>query len=416
MRVLFCNKYNFRFSGAEAYLFELIELLQQKGHDVAIFSMAHPLNRESRFERHFVPYADFRDPALDGFGRLKLALRAIYSIETRRRLRRLLDEWRPDVAHVRNVYHHLSPSVYWELRSHSIPVVYHLNDFKVLCPSYNLVSHGRVCERCVGGAFWSVIDERCHGDSLAENVVLATEAYVHAFLGTYRDCVSRFIAPSAFCKAKLVENGWDGARIDVLPHFQHVSATEAVAVGDYILYSGRLAAEKGVHDLLVAMTRLRQVRLLIAGSGPQRAELERFAADEHLDNVEFLGHLSGAELADRIRGARFTVMPSRAYETFGKVILESYAAGRPVVASRLGTRPELIEEGRTGLLFEPGRPEELASRIAFLHDRPELCAEMGIRAQQLVRERYSPERHYVGLMAVYEAAIELGWAGLPGRA
>jgi len=407
VKVLLCNKYNYPFSGTEVYLFELMDLLRERGHQLATFSMSHPSNVPSLFEKHFVPYADFRDPDLGPVKRLRLAQRAVYSVDARRRLRGLLSDFRPDVAHVRNVYHHLSPSIYWELKKHGVPVVYHLNDFKLLCPNYNLVSHGRVCERCIRGAFHNVVTERCHGDSLAENLVLAAEAYVHRWLGTYRRCVTRFIAPSAFCRAKLVESGWPSERIDVLPHFQVIPPEAAIAPGDdYVLCSGRLSAEKGVSDLLEAMARLPHIRLLLAGDGPQRAELQRLAERRRLGNVEFRGHVDRSTLYRLIRGARFTIMPSRAYETLGKVILESYALGRAVVAARVGTRPELVREGETGLLFEPADVGELAARISFLHSRPELCLEMGKRAQRAVIERYSPERHYAGLMSIYRAAME----------
>ncbi|PYX95536.1 MAG: glycosyl transferase, partial [Acidobacteria bacterium] len=178
--------------------------------------------------------------------------------EARTRLGRLIQNFRPDVAHVRNIYHHLSPSILWELKAQGVPVIYHLNDFKLLCPSYNFVSHGRACECCRGGEFWRVVTEGCYHGGRGPALVLAAEAYVHKWLRTYQKCVDRFLAPSEFVRNKLVENGWNREKIDVLHHFQTLStAAPPPAPPDApILYFGRLSAEKGVSDLLRAMRRI----------------------------------------------------------------------------------------------------------------------------------------------------------------
>ncbi len=133
----------------------------------------------------------------------------------------MIAEFRPDVAHVRNIYHHLSPSILWELKAQNIPVVYHLNDFKVLCPSYNLVLRGEACEACKGGKFWHALQEKCY-PGWGARMTLVAEAYVHNWLGTYRKCVDCFLAPSQFVRDKFVEHGWDPAKFEVLSHFQRV--------------------------------------------------------------------------------------------------------------------------------------------------------------------------------------------------
>jgi glycosyltransferase involved in cell wall biosynthesis len=155
---------------------------------------------------------------------------------------------------VRNIYHHLSPSILWEFKRRRVPVLYHLNDFKLLCPSYNLISKGKACERCRNGTFWKVIPEGCYHGGRAGGAVLAAEAYLHHWLGTYARCVDRFLAPSEFVRSKLMENGWDGKRIEVLSHFQRVQETFPTSPVEKapILYFGRLSAEKGVEDLLRA--------------------------------------------------------------------------------------------------------------------------------------------------------------------
>src|SRR5258708_4835915 len=292
MRMLFCNTYNYPFSGTEVYLFEAMELLRSKGNQVTLFSMADERGQPTAYDRHFVPHIDFKNPDA-WFHKLHLAAQAIYSREARQRIRAMIAEFRPDVAHVRNIYHHLSPSILWELKAQKVPVVYHLNDFKELCPSYNLVS---TCEACKGGKFWHALQERCYS-GLGASMLLVAEGYVHKWLGTYRTCVDCFLAPSEFVRDKFVEHGWDPAKFEVLPHFQTIKPViERTADNAPLLYFGRLSAEKGVADLLHAMQLLPDLQLVVAGDGPERGRLQQLTVTLGLQNVEFAGYLRGADL------------------------------------------------------------------------------------------------------------------------
>ncbi|HZZ15581.1 MAG TPA: glycosyltransferase family 4 protein, partial [Candidatus Sulfotelmatobacter sp.] len=318
----------------------------------------------------------------------------------------MIAEFKPDVAHVRNIYHHLSPSILWELKAQKVPVVYHLNDFKVLCPSYNLVSRGEACEACKGGKFWHALTDNCYPGRSASGILVA-EAYVHKWLGTYRKCVNCFLAPSQFVRDKFVEHGWDPGKFEVLPHFQTDRPLAWLrAPNPPVLYFGRLSAEKGVGDLLLAMQRLPDLRLVVAGEGPERGHLQQIADQLGLQNVEFAGRLHGAELDRAIVNSRFTVLPSHAYETFGKTILESYAQARAVVATDMGSRRELVQEGKTGLLYKTGDVEQLTSAIRFLGSRPELADEMGRAGQQQVRGNNRPQAHFDALIALYRRVID----------
>jgi glycosyltransferase involved in cell wall biosynthesis len=404
MRILFCNKYNFPFSGTEAYMFAAMELLRSKGHEVALFSMADDRGKPAPYDHHFVPHVDFKQPA--GFlQKIRLAGHAIYSPKARRSLRGMLADFHPDVAHVRNIYHHLSPSILWELKKQRIPVVYHLNDFKVLCPSYNLVLRGEACEACKGGEFWHAMQEKCY-PGWSARMTLVAEAYIHKWLGTYRRCVDCFLAPSQFVRDKFVEHGWEAEKFRVLPHFQ--SAKDAIQRNGEsapLLYFGRLSPEKGVDDLIRAMHRLPYLRLMIVGDGPERGRLHSLAEELRLTNVEFAGHMAEAELQQAIAESRFTVLPSHAYETLGKTILESYAQARAVVATDLGSRRELIHAGETGLLYKTGDVDQLAAAIQFLGSQPELADEMGRAGRKLVRQDHTPEAHYEELMGIYESVV-----------
>jgi glycosyltransferase involved in cell wall biosynthesis len=403
MRVLYCNKYNYRFSGTEVYLFELMELMRTEGHEAALFSMADPRGEPTAYDHNFVPHIDFK--ARSGWWqKTRQAGHAIYSPDARRRMRAMIAEFRPDVAHVRNIYHHLSPSILWELKAQNVPVMYHLNDFKLLCPSYNLVSHGQACEACKGGAFWHGPQQKCY-PGLGAQMTLMTEAYVQRWLGTYQKCVDLFLAPSQFVRDKFVEHGWDAGKFEVLPHFQRIPEIAGTPRDGPLLYCGRLSVEKGVDDLLRAMQKIPHMRLVVAGDGPQRGELQSLAASLKLNNVEFVGQVGPEERDLRIAQSQFTVLPSHAYETLGKTILESYAGGRAVVASDLGSRRELVREGETGLLYRNGDVNELATAIETLRSQPDLAEKMGRAGRALVRLRYTPEEHYRKMRGLYEDLI-----------
>ena len=401
MRILYCNKYNFPFSGTEAYMFGVMELMRSKGHTVALFSMADSRGEATPYDHHFVPHKDFKNQK-GLFHKARLATQAIYSLDARRKIRGIIAEFRPDIAHVRNIYHHLSPSILWELKTQKVPVLYHVNDFKVLCPNYNLVSRGQACEACKGEEYWHMLKEKCY-PGLAARMTLVAEAYVHDRLGTYRECVNCFLAPSRFVRDKFVEHGWDPAKFEVLQHFQSIrQLSERNAENAPLLYFGRLSKEKGVADLLHAMQQLPHLPLIVAGDGPERGELEQLRVKLGLANVKFVGHVKGEELDCAIATSRFTVLPSHAYETFGKTILESYAHGRTVVASDLGSRRELIHEGKTGLLYRTGDVPQLVAALAFLSSRPKLASKMGLAGRDMLQRDYTPEAHYAALINLYE--------------
>jgi glycosyltransferase involved in cell wall biosynthesis len=403
MKILFCNKYNFPFSGTEVYLFELMALLRSRGHEVALFSMADSRGEASPFDQHLVPHIDFKDETVGCLARAKLGVHAIYSTDARQRLRKMLHAFRPDIAHVRNIYHHLSPSILWELKEQRIPTLYHLNDFKLICPVYNMVTNGHACERSCTGNYWKMLSKGCYEGRISSATVLMAEAYVHHWIGTYGKCVDHFLTPSQFAKEQLTQNGFSAEKITVLPHFQNLPETVPPSSNHSpVLYFGRLSPEKGVDHLLRAMKTLPQVRLQVAGDGPQRPELEGLAHALGLENVEFTGHLSGKDLERRIAAACFTILPSLAYETLGKSILESYAWRRPVVATDLGSRRELVREGETGLLYPPGDVEKLSGAISYLAQRPQQVQEMGAAGRQLVATHHSPAAHYQELMQLYE--------------
>jgi len=317
-------------------------------------------------------------------------------------MRKCIADFSPDLAHIRGIYHHLSPSVLWELKRRHIPVLYHLNDFKILCPAYNLVARGEVCHACDHGAFYHVVTEHCYSGPTSSAMVLAAEAYLHKWLHTYDRCVDLFLAPSEFVRSQLVASGISPNRIEVLPHFQQLPPDDALAHDEgYILYFGRLSREKGLEELLRALVRVPHIPVVIAGDGPEREPLQSLARSLNLHHVLFTGMVSGETLNRLIASCSFSLFPSHAYETLGKSILESYAYARPVVATDLGSRREFVEHGVTGLLYSPGDRDQLAHSISFLFDRPDLIEKMGANGRARVKANHDPEQHLDKLSAVY---------------
>jgi glycosyltransferase involved in cell wall biosynthesis len=403
MRILYCNKYDYPFSGTEVYLFDLIQRLEESGHATALFAMEHDARSTFSGRSYRIPHLNFKDPNASFLTKTKMAAHAIYSLSARRAMRKCIQDFSPAIAHVRGIYHHLSPSILWELKRQGIPVLYHLNDFKMLCPSYNFVSHGEVCDACHRGHFYHVVTEHCYQGSTSSAAVLATEAYLHKWLGTYQNCVDLFLAPSEFVRTKLIASGVSADRVEVLPHFQTLPPAPQLAPDEgYLLYFGRLSSEKGVDELLHALARVPHIPVVVAGDGPERAALEALARELNLSRVIFSGHVGGEKLAKLIAGCTFSLFPSRAYETLGKSILESYAYARPVIASDVGSRRELVEHGSTGLLYPSGDRKELAHSIGFLFSRPDLVEKMGAAGRKRVATQHDPAQHVDRLLGIYK--------------
>ena len=413
MRILYCNKYNYPFSGTETFLFDLMCRIGERGHETALFSMDHHRESSFRGRSYLIPYINFKDPEAGLLTKARMAAHALYSPSARRKMRECIADYAPDVAHIRGIYHHLSPSVLWELKSQGVPVLYHVNDFKMLCPTYNLVSHGRACDACLSGDYYRALTQNCYAGGRPRTAVLAAEAYLHRWLQTYDQCVDLFLAPSEFVRGMLTRAGFPAERIEVLPHFQNLP-TEVQLMPDkgYILYFGRLSEEKGLDELLRAMHHLPHIPLVIAGEGQEKARLESLARDFGLTQVVFAGMVGGRQLEQLIAGCTFSVFPSRAYETMGKSILESYAWGRPVIASDLGSRREMVVHGATGLLYASGDVPELVESINFLFHRPDLTAHMGREARRRIEKDHAPDRYLHSLVALYSrlAAVRKGKA------
>jgi glycosyltransferase involved in cell wall biosynthesis len=406
------HKFHYEKAGAEAYVFRLTRLLEGAGHTVIPFAMQHPSNVPSPYEQHFVSQVEFRGRR-NVFTDLGRAARVIYSTEARTKLARLLREEPVDVAHLHNIAHQLSPSILAPLARAGVPIVQTMHDYKLLCPVYTFRSRGEICERCRNGHFWNAVARRCNADSLPLSLTSAAEATVHRVLGSYKK-VHVFHCPSLFEMAKMMEHGVPRERLAFVPHFVDThSFVPVFGGGRSALFAGRLSEEKGLFTLLEAHRVTPGLQLTIAGDGPLRAALEERVAPEQSARLTFAGHLTGEAYDRAWAGAACLVLPSEWYEVRPMVIHEASARGKAVVATRLGTIPEIVEDGVTGLLVPPASPVELGAAMKCLVDEPARAEAMGRAGRALMESLYTPAAHLDAMLDVYAQAARRAGRTLP---
>lgn len=408
MRIIMANTFHYARGGDCVYTLGLQELLEAHGHEVIPFAMHHPKNLHSSYSKYFVSYIDYVE-SLNNFGLitgLKVASRSVYSREAKKKMKELLDDLKPDIAHLQNIHNHLTPSILYPLKENNIPVVWTLHDYKLICPNTSFLRDGEICERCRKTRYYYAPITKCKKGSFAASLMACTESYVHRLLRIQK-LVDVFVAPSNFLRNKLIEYGIDEDRIVSLPNFIDVGGDIGPAgVGDYILYGGRLSPEKGVDVLIEAARGIQGAHFIIAGDGPQREELEGQAATVESSRIDFVGHQPQEKMRELLRAARFVVLPSKWYENCPYAILEAFSFGKPVTGARIGGIPELINDGTNGFLFEPGNVPDLIEKIQCLLKDDCLVDGMGNKAREKVRTEYSPDAYYKNLMSVYKSALD----------
>lgn len=371
----------------------------QRGGEDAVFDQESALLRSHGHEVEEY-LRDNRDIGRTSDARL--ALNTLWSSAAHDDAVRVMRELKPDVLHVHNTLPQISPAIYYAAATCKVPVVQTLHNYRLLCANGMLLRDGAVCEDCVGRRFGTpAIIHRCYrGSRLASFSVVSTIAF-HRAIGTWRHKVSRYIALCEFARNKVLEAGLPPDRVVVKPNFsrdRHVGVDlDGPRAG--ALYLGRLSPEKGVDVLIDAWAGL-AVPINVIGTGGLEARM-RSTASSH---VTIHGFLSDEEVTAAMRRASFLVMPSIVYEGFPMVVAETFSAGTPIVASRIGALAELIEDGVTGLHFEAGNPVDLAAKVRWAHEHPAEMAAMGRRARETYERKYTPAANYERLIEIYEEA------------
>lgn len=317
----------------------------------------------------------------------------------------------PDVMHVQNFFPLFSPSVHKAAQKTGVPTVQHLRNFRLGCLNSYLFREGKVCEACVGKSPWRGVLRRCYKDSLPASLSLWQMITSNRLLKTWEQCVDAFIVPSQFAANKVIELGVPSDLIHVKPNFivdpllgKSVSPLPATPT---FVYTGRLSPEKGLMVLLKAWLKLNQPewRLTILGDGPERCALEQFCQEKKLTNVSFLGYQNPFSVLQSMQTSTAVLVPSQWYETFGRVVIEAFACGRPALVSDLGALAELVEEGVTGFRIPVNDPDAWAERITWcVHNQSQL-ASMGIQARSAYKTKFTPQSNYQELMEIYRAVI-----------
>jgi glycosyltransferase involved in cell wall biosynthesis len=343
-----------------------------------------------------------------------VARETVWSRRTYRELKELFTRERPAVAHFQNTFPLISPTAYLACREEGIPVIQKLGNYRLLCPGAMLYRNSQVCEDCLGKTFpWPGVAHACYRESRLETAVVAAMLTVHRSLKTWRDQVDIYITPSEFIRRKFIEAGLPPEKTMVKPNFVYPDpGVNPHPKRDYAIFVGRISPEKGVGNLLEAWRSLPGIPLKIVGEGPLGERMRSLAQSWQIDQVEFTGQLAPEAVMSLIGRARFLVFPSQWYEAFGRVAIEAFACGVPVIVSQIGSIAEIVKDRVDGLYFSPGNPEALAAKVHWAWTHPQEMQEMGRRGRQEYEEKYTIKKCYEKMMEIFQNAISTFNTGL----
>lgn len=405
MKILMINKYHHITGGGDTYYFHLSDLLRAKGHQVIEFCLRHPKNLPSEYSDYFVDGLTSENWKGASIGRkIKAYVNGIYNFEVKRKIKLLIEKTKPDIAHIHNIFYQISPSILEPLKKAGIPVVQTLHDYQVICANNNLYCNGQICEACKGGKHYDILRKRCYNNNLMASFLAFSVRLVHETFRLYPHNVDFFMCPSKFLKEKIVSYGFDESRFRVLRHPVDIKKYSAnYEFKDYVVFAGRFVKQKGMMTLLRAFESL-PIKLMLLGSGESQPEIEDYIRMHNLGNVELRGFLSGREFQEIIRNAKFVIVPSEWYENSPNIIRESFAMGKPVIASDIGGLPELVTED-VGLLFKPENVQDLQEKITILYNDDDLVRILGANARRKAEKFYNPEDHYKKIVRIYRGLI-----------
>lgn len=404
MKILLVNKFLYPKGGDAICTLSTGELLSMRGHEVAYWGMSYPSNPNYPYKDYFVDNVDFNSKNSLA-KQFKMAADLLYSLEAKSKIERLLRIVRPDIVHLNNFAHQISPSILHVFRKNNIPVVMTMHDYKLVCASYGLFSKGKVCRKCKNGKFYHCFLEGCSKDSTAKSLLNTAEMYLHHKILRIYDLIDIFVSPSLFLKNKIEEMGFN-KKISYLPNFinlEHFNPKYGWAEGS-VIYFGRLSGEKGLLTLVEAFKDIRNITLKVVGEGPVGEKIKNKISDENIKNIVLSGYMAGEDLKREIQKSMFVIIPSECYENNPRSIIEGFALGKPALGARIGGIPELVKDNETGLTFESGNADDLRGKIGCLINSPDKIKEMGKNARLFVEKELNAEKHYEKLMKIYENA------------
>ncbi len=406
MRILQVNKFFDLHGGAEIYMHRLSKAQREAGHEVHEFSTNSEKNLPSDDQSYFVTrnvLNQWQGPVKDA----KKAAQFIWNREAEASIRKMLREYKPDIVHVHNIYHHLSASVLRPIREYKIPCVQTLHDYKLACPSYSMFTQGAPCERCKGGKYLNAVKYNCVFASVPGNLLVAFEMGFTKSFQMYEKTMQAFICPSRFMQDKMKEWGEPASKLVYAPNPVTVGEVPASRGGGYVLIAGRLSKEKGIDSFLKAAVQIPELKVKIAGRGPEEELLQRIVREAGAKNIEFLGFQSPDALSVIRAKADALIMSSIWYENASTSVLEAMGDGIPCIGTRIGGTPELIEDGKDGWLVKPGDVQDwIAVLNDFLRTPEEERARRGMSARRKILETRTWAKHLADLDRIYADAIQ----------
>lgn len=395
MKVLLVNKFLYPKGGSETYLLGLGALLTERGHTVQYFGLEDPKNTVGNTAGEYVSSIDFSEGMRKN---LTAPLRIIYSREAAKKMGRVLCAFQPDVVHLNNIQFHLTPSVilavdnYRKATGRSVKIVYTAHDYQLVCPSHGLFdSRLQVCEKCLGGHYTHCLRNKCMKNSRLKSLLATLDAYFWRLSRAY-GCIDTIICPSRFLKVKLDTDPRFADRTVALHNFVLPPQRTGVNKGDYVLEFGHLSKDKGTYTLLEAARRMPEVRFVFAGFGSAAEDIQT------VPNAEYVGFKTGSELAELIEGALVSVCPSECHENCPYSVIESQLYMTPAVVSNMGGAPEIVQDGRTGLVFEAGNADDLEAKLRHIL-QPEVLSRFTANCAEVIFE--TPDTYYQKLMNIY---------------
>lgn len=398
MKILMINKFLYPNGGSETYIFKLGEQLIKMGHEVQYFGMEHEGRCVGNAVNAYTSDMDFHGGSK--LAKLTYPIKTIYSKEARVQIRKVLEDFQPDVCHINNFNYQLTPSIILEIKkwNKQCKIIYTAHDGQLVCPNHlfkNPITN-EICEKCIDGQFVNCMKGKCIHGSTAKSAIGTMEALFWKLKKVYK-LIDVVICPSEFIKSKLDHNENIKGRTITLHNFVENVQWKEVDKKNYVLYFGRYSEEKGIRTLIQAAKDLPEVQFVFAGSGPMLEQIKG------IENIREVGFKSGAELEMLIREARFTVYPSECNENCPFSVMESQMYGTPVIGADIGGIPELIEVGRTGELFESGNILELKERIQCLWNNMNICEKYSIGCRTL--SFLNVEEYCVEVLDMYQGKI-----------
>ncbi len=396
MKILLVNKFLYQKGGAETYVFKLGETLKKHGHSVQYFGMENSKNIVGNKLGEYVSDIDFNEGVLKN---LTAPFRIIYSAEAKKKISTVLYDFQPDVVHFNNIQFHLTPSIilaiekYRKETGRTVKIIYTAHDYQLVCPSHGLFDADiNVCEKCLGGNYIHCVRKKCMKNSRAKSFLAMLDAYFWKFNKAY-NYIDTIICPSNFLKEKLDTQARFSNKTVAIHNFIEPQKIDDVEKNDYVLEFGHLSRDKGTLTLLEVAKRMPQVKFLFAGYGLAEKEIAK------VDNAEYVGFKTGDELKTLISNALCTIYPSQWYENCPFSVIESQIYKTPVIASRMGGIPELIQEDKTGLLFEAGNPDDLEEKLKTLLYTPKKLETFTKNCKDIVFE--TPQTYYEKIIHYY---------------